>query len=134
MLTRGRRPRELTRWLSELILSLRSASAPRVTAGARDRQVESGFYGLRESNDNDATEPEPENPLSKPAATTLMIGDHFICVDKKGICCEAKVIDEDGSAVHVHYVGFKQSCDEWIERTSDRLNIFLSSCEPSGYT
>ena len=95
--------------------------------------MESRFYGLREP-EPEPENPPPENPPPKPAATTLTIGDHFICMDKKGVCCEAKIIDEDDDRVRVHYAGFKKSCDEWIERTSWRLNVFLSSCEPSGFT
>ena len=48
----------------------------------------------------------------------------WIFVEDKGKNYKCKVIDVKGNRLRVHYHGWKQSYDEWVDQDSDRINNF----------
>lgn len=65
-------------------------------------------------------------------ATTIAefnVGSKILAKDKKERSCAAVVTKVRsagaGRELHIHFVGFKKSEDEWIDEMSERLSIYV---------
>jgi ubiquitin C-terminal hydrolase len=98
--------------------------------GIRSTDVIYAYEVPPEAPPNPKEPEEEEKKTTEPIKIDFHVGATFDCLDRWNKWYNAKVLEEKETQVFVHYEGWPEKYDEWVDKKSDRIQPLNSRAVP----